>query len=106
MPLFKSSQQNYFTQDITVLVANNVNATLPAANATDSGCLRVACKSKSAIYACNDNDFELTVALPTIANFAQTIMQNTTCSNSHDNTVLGQAFSFYGWNAIVGLRDD
>lgn len=59
----------------------------------------------SAIYVCNDNNYEVNIYMMTIANYSAIINSIVNTRVSPPYLVLGQAYDAGGWNVIVGFRD-
>lgn len=80
------------------------NATLGHKEGGGAWCHRYSCAWSSAIYACNDNDHDVSVSWKDMAAYAHEACIR--CNRDYfpgPYLVQGQAFSHHGWNVIVGF---
>ncbi|ROW06841.1 hypothetical protein VMCG_04210 [Cytospora schulzeri] len=100
---------DYIAEGIKYLRKQNGSATLGHQEG-GGWCYRYSCSYNSAIYGCNDNQFDVEVPWSTIADYAESIKDKCNWqvrSGRRDvEMVQGQAFDSGDWNVIVGMEDN
>lgn len=111
--MFREARKDFTQGNIAYLrrKADRPPITL-GANTNGKHCTRVSCQYASGIYVCNDNDHDVQVALGTVADYAQAVLDDPRKEcNWHEeyyegggdaeDVTWGQAFDANGWYVLV-----
>lgn len=107
--MFREARKDFTQGNIAYLrrKADRPPITL-GANTNGEDCTRVSCQYASGIYVCNDNDHDVQVALGTLADYAQAVLDDPReeCNwheeyyeggGDAEDVTWGQAFDVGGW---------